>query len=109
MLSRKMGISTLLDPVLSFPLGPNSISIIEAALAYQTIMSDQVYPLGNDTSPSNAPVITKITDREGEVLWEYRPAPRKVLTGRVSRLVTEILGKVMEFGTGKRANGYGTL
>ena len=105
MLSRKMGISSHLDPVLSFPLGPNSISIIEAALAYQTIMSDQVYPLGNDTSPSNAPVITKITDREGEVLWEYRPAPRKVLTGRVSRLVTEILGKVMEFGTGKRANG----
>jgi penicillin-binding protein 1A len=49
------------------------------------------------------PIITKIVDRDGEILWEYKPTPRTVLSKRVSGLVTEILRKVMETGTGKGA------
>ena len=44
-----------------------------------------------------------IVDREGELLWEYQPRPDQVLSERISRLVTEILGKVMELGTGRNA------
>ncbi|UCF83897.1 MAG: hypothetical protein JSV50_22535, partial [Desulfobacteraceae bacterium] len=102
-LSKKMGVSTKLDPVLSFPLGPNSISIIEAAMVYQTIMTGQVYPLSNENDLKTAPIITKIVDRNGEILWEHSPKPKKVLSKRVSGLVTEILKKVMETGTGKGA------
>jgi penicillin-binding protein 1A len=102
-LSKKMGISTKLDPVLSFPLGPNSISIIEAAMVYQTIMTGQVYPLSNENNLIAAPVVTKIVDREGEILWEHTAKPKMVLSKRVSGLVTEILKKVMETGTGKGA------
>ena len=47
------------------------------------------------------PVINKIVDRYGDLLWEYKPQPKKVLTNRVSRLTTGILGKVMETGTGR--------
>ncbi len=101
--ARKMGIFTKLDPVLSFPLGPNSISIVEAALAYQTIMTGQVFPISPEGDPAHIPIITKIVDREGEILWEYRPAPKKVLSDRLSKLVTEILMKVMETGTGRTA------
>ena len=102
-LSKKMGISTKLDPVLSFPLGPNSISIMEAALAYQTIMTGRVYPLGPEGDLTDVPIITKIVDREGEILWEYEPKPKKVLSDRVSGLMTEILRKVVETGTGRKA------
>ena len=102
-LSKYMGISTELKPVLSFPLGPNAISIIEAARAYQTIMTGQVYPLSPENDLKMVPIITKIVDREGEILWEYKPTPRTVLSKRVSGLVTEILRKVMETGTGKGA------
>ena len=102
-LSKRMGISTKLDPVLSFPLGPDSISISEAALAYQTIMSGHIYPLSHKGGPTMVPIITKIVDRDGEILWEYKAKPKKVLTDRVSGLVTEILRKVMEIGTGRRA------
>ncbi|MBW1701411.1 MAG: transglycosylase domain-containing protein [Deltaproteobacteria bacterium] len=101
--AKKMGIFTKLDPVLSFPLGPNSISIVEAALAYQTIMTGQVFPISPEGDPAHIPIITKIVDREGEILWEYRPAPKKVLSDRLSKLVTEILMKVMETGTGRTA------
>ncbi len=102
-LSKEVGISTRLDPVLSFPLGPNSISITEAALAYQTIMTGNVYPLSPGADLTRVPIITKIVDREGEILWEYKPKPKKVLSDRVSRLVTEILRKAMEVGTGRKA------
>lgn len=102
-LSKQMGISTGLDPVLSFPLGPNSISIMEAALAYQTIMTGRVYPLSNENRLRMVPVITKITDREGEIIYEYEARPEQVLSDRVSGLITQILEKVMETGTGRKA------
>ncbi|MGD8982974.1 MAG: transglycosylase domain-containing protein [Desulfobacteraceae bacterium] len=102
-LSKEMGISTRLDPVLSFPLGANSISIIESALAYHTIMTGRIYPLSDGLKPRLVPVITKIMDREGETIWEYRPQPRRILTSRVSGLVSEILHQVIEHGTGQRA------
>ena len=50
-----------------------------------------------------APIIKKIVDREGEIIWEYKPTPERVLSKRVSTLITEILGKVMERGTGQKA------
>lgn len=102
-LSKKIGISTPLDPVLSFPLGPNSISIMEAALAYEALATGKAYPLSQGGGPAMVPIIKKMVDREGEVIWEYRPAPERVLSQRVSTLITEILGKVMERGTGKKA------
>jgi membrane peptidoglycan carboxypeptidase len=102
-LSKKMGISTRLDPVLSFPLGANSISIIESALAYHTIMSGLLYPISDRLKPGMVPAMTKIVDREGETIWEYRPQPKRILSSRVSGLVTEILHQVIENGTGRRA------
>jgi penicillin-binding protein 1A len=102
-LSEQMGISTKLDPVLSFPLGANSISILEAALAYETIMTGKVYPLGDRLATGMVPIITKIVDRQGKIVWEYAPQPKKVLSERVSELVTDILREVMDNGTGRSA------
>ncbi|NTV33191.1 MAG: hypothetical protein HGA50_07860, partial [Deltaproteobacteria bacterium] len=102
-LSEQMGISTKLDPVLSFPLGANSISILEAALAYETIMTGKVYPLGDKLTTGMAPIITRIVDRQGKTVWEYTPQPKQVLSERVSTLVTDILRAVMDNGTGRSA------
>jgi len=102
-LSRRIGISTQLDPVLSFPLGPNAISIMEAALAYEALLTGKTYPLGSGGGPQMIPIIQKIVDREGKILWEYVPEPKVVLPLRVTILTSEILRKVMERGTGKKA------
>jgi penicillin-binding protein 1A len=102
-LSERMGISTKLDPVLSFPLGANSVSILEAALAYETIMTGKVYPLGDKLSTGMVPIITKIVDRQGKTIWEYTPQPQKILSDRDSKLVTDILRAVMDYGTGHSA------
>ncbi len=104
-LSRKLGIATQLDPVLSFPLGPNAISIMEAALAYQTLLTGKTFLLGNESRPEMVPIIQKIVDREGRIIWEYVPEPKEVLPERVTILTGEILRKVMERGTGRKAAG----
>jgi penicillin-binding protein 1A len=100
-LSEEMGITTKLDPVLSFPLGANAISILEAALAYQSIMTGKVYPVGEKLDLNLVPIITKIEDRQGKTIWEYSPHPQQVLSERTSRLITNILRHVMENGTGR--------
>ena len=49
------------------------------------------------------PIITKIVDRQGKTVWEYTPQPKRVLSERVSILVTDILRAVMDNGTGHSA------
>lgn len=102
-ISKRLGISTHLDPVLSFPLGPNSITLAEACLAYQTIITQMLYCLGDRPSPFMIPIIKKITDRNGNTIWEYKPTPKKVLSKRVSVSISEILRNVVRLGTGRKA------
>jgi len=103
-LSKHLGICTDRDPVLSFPLGPNAISILEAALAYQSILTGRTHDLASgEHDVPLVPIITRILDREGELIWEYRPEPQPVLSERVSASVGEILRQVMELGTGRTA------
>jgi membrane peptidoglycan carboxypeptidase len=76
---------------------------MEAALAYQTIVTGQVFD-GIDESQQNAvPVIKKILDRTGEVIWEYKPEATTILSKRVSLMISEILRHVMNYGTGRKA------
>jgi membrane peptidoglycan carboxypeptidase len=98
-----MGVSTPLDPVLSFPLGANAVSIAEAARAYQTMMTGHVYRLNENPSERMIPVIHRIEDRDGQAIWEYVPRPRRVLSERVSGMISEILRLVVDQGTGRRA------
>ena len=102
-LSKKLGITTELDPVLSFPLGPNSISIMEAALAYESLLTGYRFPFPVGDKEDAVPIIQRITDREGNILWEYAGKPEKVVSDRVSAQVSEILKNVMENGTGSSA------
>lgn len=102
-LSERMGISTKLDPVLSFPLGANSISILEAALTYHTIMTGKLCLLGDSSQASMVPLITRIEDRDGETIWEYAPVEKDILSKRASGLLREILRMVIERGTGQSA------
>ena len=101
-LAKKLGISTKLDPVLSFPLGPNSIRIIEAAFAYQTIITRKLYFLGNKLSPFMFPIITRITDKKGNIIWQYQKEAKDVISKSISVSISEILRNVVNLGTGRK-------
>jgi penicillin-binding protein 1A len=102
-LAEKMGVSTPLDAVLSFPLGANAISILEAALAYSTMMNGKMNNVDEGAADAMIPIITKITDRKGELIWEYKPKPKTVLSSVTSGSVTEVLRMAVERGTARRA------
>ena len=76
---------------------------MEAALAYETLLTGKRCLLGTRDGTAMVPIIKKIVDREGKSLWEYTPEPKAVLPERVTILISEILRKVMERGTGKKA------
>jgi len=66
-------------------------------------MTGQRYLLDGMTSSAMLPVITRIEDRQGNVIWEYKPHTRKVLSDRVCGMVSDILRMVMIRGTGRAA------
>ncbi|MBW1913458.1 MAG: transglycosylase domain-containing protein [Deltaproteobacteria bacterium] len=101
-LAKEMGISSTLDPVLSFPLGASAVSILDAASAYHTIMTGRDYSVA-DSARDMVPIITRIVDRDNEIIWDYNPRPRQVLSKEISAPVTEILRMAMENGTGINA------
>jgi hypothetical protein len=103
-LAEQMGIYTEMEPALSFPLGAHSVSIMEAALAYQTMMTG-VRPILFPENPDLIPVITKIVDRDGETIWEYKPSSQQIVSREVSSQIMEILRLVVTQGTGRRAEG----
>ncbi|MDY6855367.1 MAG: transglycosylase domain-containing protein [Thermodesulfobacteriota bacterium] len=104
-LATQMGVTTQLEGVLSFPLGSNSISILESALVYHTILSGRVYPITEDGSLYYTPVIKRIEDPQGEVIYEYRPKAVPILDEKISNMVIPILRHSIKHGTGKRAEG----
>jgi membrane peptidoglycan carboxypeptidase len=74
---------------------------LEAAKAYQTIMTGQVFDSMKFKEMEGVPVIQKIVDRDGEIVWEYSGDSERILSERVTGQVTEILKLVMKEGTGR--------
>jgi len=93
--SRRLGISTPLDAVLSLPLGSKEVRVIEQAAAYAAFANDGIY---------NAPwYIERIEDRDGEVIYERRPDGRRAVTVQTARMITETLEGNVRGGTGTNA------
>ena len=93
--SRRLGISTPLDAVLSLPLGSKEMRVIEQAAAYAAFANDGIY---------NKPwYIERIEDRDGNVIYERRPDGRRAVTVQTARMVTETLESNVRGGTGTLA------
>ena len=94
-LARAMGVQSKLDAVMSSVLGTNAVSPLEMASAYSTLAGD-----GLHTEPV---FVTKVTRRDGTVLYEAPVQRRRVLPASIAREVTATLEQVVERGTGVNA------
>jgi penicillin-binding protein 1A len=93
--ARKMGITSPLKNVVSFPLGVNSVSPLEMSGAYAAIDNDGVF---------NPPYfIDKITDSTGKVIYEHTPTPTRVMSSQSAREETVAMQAVVTGGTGTKA------
>lgn len=93
--ARRLGINSLSDDAGSAPSftlgGGAEVRPLEMAGAYAAIANDGVY---------NPPhFVTKVEDREGNVLFEYEPRTEQVISSEVARRATVALEAVVSGGT----------
>jgi penicillin-binding protein 1A len=91
---RRMGVTSPIDPVLSVFLGVADISLYEMVGAFATYANKGVY---------NEPVmVTRIEDRHGNVLAEFRPKIEEAISEEAAYLMLNLLQAVVNEGTGIR-------
>ncbi len=90
--ARRMGMSTDIRAVDAIALGTSEVHLLEIVAAYGTFANKGVYckPFG----------ITRIEDRYGNVLKEYYPQRKEVLSTETSYIMTNLLQTVLDRGTG---------
>jgi penicillin-binding protein 1A len=92
--AHKLGITSDLSKDLSIALGSSGVSLLELTKAY-SVFANHGYMI--------EPVfITKIVDREGNVLEEMAPERIKVIEKTTAYLMTHLLEGVVKHGTGWR-------
>ncbi len=99
-LCRKLGIESTLDPVMSFPLGSNTITLKEAATAYQALKDGCSYISAQ--SGGHGLFITRIELPEGKVIYHDTLTPLRVLSKTSQYGITGILSSVVDGGTGNK-------
>lgn len=92
----QMGIRSRLRSVPSAVLGTNEVNTLEMASAFGTLAAN-----GAHAEPV---AIEKITDATGRVLFETEPIVEEVMNPGVAWVATQILRKVILYGTGVAAN-----
>lgn len=68
-IAHKMGVHSPLDPTPSLALGSSDVTLLELTNAYATVMND-----GMQRDPV---LVTKIVDREGNVIYDYEKEVKK--------------------------------
>jgi penicillin-binding protein 1A len=104
-LARAMGVTSKLEPVLSFGLGTNDVSAAEVSKIYQTFANGKTYRFYKDGPDNQLNFIRRIEDREGKVIYEPERKAFQLVDACYSAQMGEILRKVVTHGTGRRLRG----
>jgi len=100
---RALGFESQLDPVLSFPLGSNVVSVLEVARAYEAIRSGRLFLSGLGNIETPLAIIDRIEDAEGKTLFRPQRGERRVVDPRIALAVSDVLRNVVLHGTGRYA------
>jgi membrane peptidoglycan carboxypeptidase len=80
---------------LSLPLGVKDITPLDMATGYST--------LANDGLRVDPVFVTRIEDRQGDLVLENVPQPQRAVSVQTARLATDVLEQNVQKGTGTRA------
>ena len=104
-LAKAMGVYSKMEPVLSFGLGTNDVSVAEVAKIYQTFTNGRIYRFYEEGPQNQLNLIKRIEDRYGNVLFEPKKQEFQLTDPCYASQMSEILRKVVTHGTGRRARG----
>ncbi|MGV8083065.1 MAG: transglycosylase domain-containing protein [Coriobacteriia bacterium] len=94
--AKTMGITTEIPAYASIALGSAGVRPIDMASAYGTLANGGVH--------YNTMMITQVTDRRGNSIYQAEPSGTQALSPEVSYAVTKVLKTVITNGTARRAN-----
>jgi penicillin-binding protein 1A len=97
--AKRIGISSPLDAVPSIALGACGVSLLELTNTYAVFSNG-----GYRAEPI---FVTKITDRDGNVLEENLPKSEPVISPETAYIITSLMESVVESGTGTRVKALG--
>ena len=97
-MARKLGITSPIDTVPSICLGTPDVSVCEMTGAFSTFANKGVYiqPI----------FITRIEDKNGNVLQQFVPESHEAMSAETAYLMTSLMKGVVEYGTGARMWQY---
>lgn len=93
---RKFGITSTIYPYLSLSLGTFEVTLLEMVSAYTTFPNKGIH-----VKPS---FITRIEDKEGNILEEAKVESENVISPQTAFLMTYLLQGVVQRGTGSAAS-----
>ncbi len=101
-----LGIKSTLDPVLSFPLGSNVVTLLEETRMYEGLVTGKVFLYGEQKEDNGdlLTIIDHIEDANGEVLYRPKKTVVDAVAPDTSLAVGDILENVIKFGTGRYAD-----
>ena len=103
-LGKALNINSQLEPVLSFPLGSNVVSLLESAMAYQAITTGYVTKSGEDGMLDELAIIDRIENSEGEIIFVPERKNIRVVDAKTNLVISDILRNIVKFGTGRYAD-----
>ncbi|WP_161630013.1 transglycosylase domain-containing protein [Desulfogranum mediterraneum] len=113
-LGERCGLSSKLEPVLSFPLGSNVITLVEAVRMYETLVTGKRYqPImpreaseeQEETAADLAglAIIQRIEAPDGELIYQQQMSAEPVFDAKTAAATSHILENTVQHGTGRYA------
>ena len=102
---KEMGITSQLDPVLSFPLGSNVVTLLETVRMYEGLIRGAV-ALQQGAARDELDLLTvldRIETLDGEVVYQSAIEKKKVIDDEPRLALNHILENTIKFGTGRYA------
>ncbi|MBM4332359.1 MAG: PBP1A family penicillin-binding protein [Deltaproteobacteria bacterium] len=97
--ARNLGMKSKLEPNFSLALGAANVSLLELTNAFGVFAAQ-----GYRAEPI---LISRIVDKDGNILEEVEPSAIEVISSQTSYLITSLMQSVIQEGTGQRAKALG--
>ncbi len=106
-LAGRLGIKSSLEPVLSFPLGSNVVTLLETTRMYEALVTGSMTSFSDseqEESNDALAILARIEGEDGALLYNSIPKRKTVIDAKTSMAIGGILENVVKFGTGKAAD-----
>ncbi len=101
-----LGIESELEPILSFPLGSNVVTLMETTRLYEALVTGKLTLFREEDGEINntLAIIDRIESEDGAVLYRPEGEARRAVSTKTSLVLGHILENTVKFGTGRYAD-----